>query len=172
MMKRWLVVAGVALLAAALVFFNMGVKRSALSDHDDDEQPQQTQTQTSAPASVDTNAALPAEETIGDPAAAKHHVVVGWAYTEGNQRKPETLNDSLQAVRDFAKQSNGAVSAEIADLDVPQEDRSPAARTVTSLGIQVDGQSLYNGDLSTMKGGSRIIFGALTGAINGQNFHK
>ena len=167
-MKRWLVVAAVLVLAAALVFFNQGLKKIAPPDQDEDEQAQQTQKPppTAPPVAADPNAVLPPEETVNDPARAKHHVEVGWVYDEGSQRKPETLGGSIQAVRDFAKKSGGGVSAEIVDLDVPLKDRSPAARTVTDLGIKVDGRTLYRGNLSGMKGAPEIVYGALTGSIN------
>ncbi len=172
MMKRWLVFAGIIVLAAALVFFNQGLKKSAAPDEDEQAPQTQTQKPAPAPATVDPNSVLPPEETAGNPATAKHHIEVGWVYDEGSQLKPETLNDSIQAVRDFVRQSAGVASAEIVDLDVPREDRSPAARTVTNLGIKMDGQSLYSGNLSEMPGGAKIVYGALTGAINNDHTKK
>lgn len=163
MMKRAFVAVGVIVLAAALVFLNQGLKKSAQPDHDDDEKAQQ-QAQKPSTAPGDPTAPIPPEETLGDPATAKHHIQVGWVYDEANQLKPETLSVSLQMVREYVKHS-GNVSAEIVDMDVPAEDRSPAAQTVTALGIIVDGKSLYSGNVSGMQGGPEIIPGALTSAI-------
>ena len=166
-MKRGLVIVGLILLGAALVFLNRGVKNSALPDHDEDEQAQQTQPAQkppSAPGSPRT--VLPPEETVGNPATATHHIAVGWVYDEENQRKPETLDAALQAVRDYVARSGGAASAEIVDLDIPAEDRSPAAQGVTELGIVLDNQPVYRGSLSKIPGGPGIISGALTGPPN------
>ena len=63
-------------------------------------------------------------------------------YDEANQAKPETLTVPLQTIRDYVQQSGGTASAEIVDLDVPAEDRSPAAQGVTELGVMVDGKPL------------------------------
>ena len=57
----------------------------------------------------------------------------------------------LQAIRDYVKQSGGTVSAEIVDLDVPVEDRTPAAQAVTSLGIRMDGHPLFGGNVSELR---------------------
>lgn len=73
---------------------------------------------------------------------------MGWIYDEANQKKPETLTVPLQAIRDYVQHSGGAMSAEIVDLDIPLEDRSPAAQAVTELGIQMNGQTIHQGNLS------------------------
>ena len=163
-MKRGLLIVGLILLAAALVFLNQGLKKVAPSDHDEEEQAQQA-SQPQPPAPGDPTTAPPPEEAVGDP-AAKHHITVGWMYDERSQQKPETLNAALQAIRNYVMHSRGAASAEIVDLDVPAEDRSAAARVVTVLGIQVDGRPLYSGSLSTMPGGPGIISGVLNSSIN------
>jgi len=151
-MKRGIVVVGLIFLAAALVFLNQGLKKSAVSDHDEDEQAQKTQQTQKAqkPLSTpgDPKAVLPPEETLGNTASAKHHIEVGWVYDEANQQKPETLTIPIQAIRDYVRRSGTSVSAEIVNQDIPMEDRSPAAQAVTGLGIRVDGRSLYGGNLS------------------------
>jgi len=162
MMKRVLVVAGLVFLAVALVFLNQGLKKSAQPDHDDEQAQQQTQKPPAATA--DPRAALPPEETFGNPTTAKHHILVGWVYDEANQLKPETLSASLQMIREYVKHTEG-VSAEVVNMDIPTADRSPAAQTVTALGITVDGKPLYKGNVSNMQGGPRIIPGALMSAI-------
>ncbi|MDQ2800221.1 MAG: hypothetical protein M3Y13_11335, partial [Armatimonadota bacterium] len=91
---------------------------------------------------------LPPEETPGNPVTAKHHIEVGWIYDETNLKSPETLVVPLQTIRDFVKQQGGTVSAEIVDLDVPNEDRSPAARTVTDLGVRIDDAYSYTNNFS------------------------
>jgi len=162
-MKRGFVAAGVIFLAAALVFLNQGLKKSAIPEHDDHEQAPQTQKLPSTP--VDPKAVMPPEETDGDPATAKHHITVGWIYDEDNQQKPETLAVPIQAIRDYVKQSGGTVSAIIVDLDVPIEDRSPAAQGVTDLGLHVDDDYLYGGNLSSSPLPPDQIMRALDGAI-------
>lgn len=165
-MKRGLLVVGLILLAVALVFLNQGLKKSAVPDRDEDEKAPEAQTQKLPSTPVDLKAALPPEETVGDPATAKHHIEVGWVYNAAYYQHSEALAVPIQAIRDFVKNNSGTVSAEIVDLDVPIEDRSPAARGVTALGIQVDGQTLYGGNLSAAPVSQETIFGALNGAIN------
>ncbi len=152
-MKRLLVIVALVLLGGALVFLNQGVRRSALPDRDEDEQAQQAAA-TAAPKSdtapTDLKGVLPPEETVGNPADAAHHIEVGWVYDEANQQKPETLNVPLQAIRDYINHSGGVAAAEIVNLDVPAEDRTPAAQAVTALGIRVDGKPLVTGNVSEL----------------------
>ena len=153
-MKRLLVIVGLIFLGGALVFLNQGVRKSAVSDKDEDEQAQQAKAPATpkAPAApTDPNSVLPAEETVGDPAPARHHIQVGWVYDASNQQKPEVLTVPIQAIRDYVNRSGGMATAEIVDLDVPMEDRSPAARAVTDLGIRVDGRSILTPDISKMQ---------------------
>ncbi len=166
-MNRSILIAGLIFLGAALVFFNQGIKKSAVSDHDEDAQTQQSQAQKppTKTTPVAPNAVLPPEDTVGDPATAKHHIEVGWVYDDENQSKPETLAVPIQAIRDYVGRSSGAVSAEIVNLDVPAADRSPAARAVTDLGVRVDGQYLYGGNLSGTPLSSEGIMSALDGAV-------
>lgn len=147
-MKRGLLIAGLIFLAAALVFLNQGVKKSAVSDHDEDEQAQKTQ-QTQTPP-TDPNTVPAPEEAIGDPATATHHIEAGWVYDEGNQQKPETLTVPIQKIREYVRKSAGIASAEIVNLDVPVEDRAPAARAVTALGVRVDGRPISTENLSSV----------------------
>jgi len=149
--KRLLVVGGLIFLAAALVFLNQGLKKSAVPDRDEDEQAQQSKAAPKAPASAppDPKAVLAAEETAGDPAKAIHRIQAGWVYDENNQQKPETLSVPIQTIRDYVQRSGGIASAEIVDLDVPVEDRAPAAQAVTELGISVDGRPVSTGNLSS-----------------------
>lgn len=142
-MNRLLVGVGLVALIAALVFLNQGVKKSAVPEQDEDAPQSQTKVPTTP---VNAAAALPAEETVGNPATAKHHITVGWIYTEASYSHPEGLAVPLQAVRDVVKNSGGTASAEIVDMDVPAEDRSPAARAVTALGLSVDGKVLFDGN--------------------------
>lgn len=151
-MNRLFVVAGLAILIVALVFLNQGIKKSGVPDGDDDAPPPQTAAK-SAPQALAAKlptgpAPLPAEQTLGNAAAAKHHVVIGWSYTEANQKNPASLNTPLQAVQAYVQQSDGAVSAEIVNTDVPPADRSPAAKTVTGNGVFVDGKPVLSGDVS------------------------
>ncbi len=45
----------------------------------------------------------------------------------------------------------GQTSAEFVNLDVPAEDRSAAAQSVTDMGVYVDGKPVLPGSLSTMQ---------------------
>jgi hypothetical protein len=143
-MKRWLAIAGLVVLALTLVFLNQGMKKAAAPDKDEDEAPAQAQKAPIKTAPIDPNGILPAEETLGDIKTAHQHIQLGWVYTDNYYKYPENLNNAIQAVRDYVRNSNGRASAEIVDLDVPLEDRSPAAREVTDLGMQAAGQVLYS----------------------------
>ena len=157
-MNRFMVIAGLVILGTAVVFLGRGVNQNAVPEPGDDDPPKQSQQKTppktAAPSAVSTAevARNPAEETVGNPATAKRHLLVGWVYDEGNEAKPETLDAPLQAVRDYAQRSGGTVSAEIVDLDVPAEDRSPAAQAVIDLGVTLDGQTLTDGNPSDAPG--------------------
>ena len=154
-MNRLFVVAGLAILVAALVFLNQGIKKTGQPDTDDDAPPQQTAAQ-SAPAAKKpaalppsiSPATLPAEQTLGNPATAKHHIVVGWSYNENNQKQPASLTTPLQAVQSYVAKSGGSASVVIVNTDVPASDRSPAAQAVTANGISVDGKPVITGDVS------------------------
>lgn len=159
-MKRVLIIAGLVFLAATLVFLNQGLKKSAVPDHDEEQQAQQAKAPT-PPAPVDPKTVPASEETVGDPKTARHHIEAGWVYDEGNQQKPETLTVALQEIREYVGKSGGIASAEIVNLDVPVEDRSPAARTVTELGIFVDGKPISTGNISSVPFPGDHLIGAL-----------
>ena len=138
--NRVLIGGGLAVLVGALVFLNQGVKKAAVPEHDEEAAAQAKKAPTTP---VKADAVLASEETVGDP-AAKHHITVGWIYTYATFSHPEGLAVPLQAVRDVVKNSGGIASAEIVNLDVPLEERSPAAQTVTDLGVSVDGKTLFD----------------------------
>jgi hypothetical protein len=154
-MNRLFVIAGLAILIVALVFLNQGIKKTGLSD--DDAAPPPASAAQSAPApktapgppASPAPAGLPAEQTVGNPATAKHHIVVGWSYNEANQQKPDSLTTPLQAVQSYVQKSGGSVSAEIVNTDVPASDRSPAAQAVAGNGVFVDGKPVLKGDVSS-----------------------
>ncbi|MGI4789682.1 MAG: hypothetical protein ACRYFS_12620 [Janthinobacterium lividum] len=153
-MNRLFVIAGLVILVVALVFLNQGIKKSGLPDNDDAPPPATAQTappparpRTAAPSAGPS--ALPAEQTVGNPATAKHHIVVGWSYSDANQQKPEALNAPLQAIQSYVQKTGGSVSAEIVNVDVPAADRSPAAKSAPGNGIYVDGKPVFTGDVST-----------------------
>ncbi len=167
-MNRFLVIAGLVILGSVVVFLGRGVNQNAVPERGEDDPPPQSQTKTLpktplAPTAVPTPAAGPdpSEETVGDPATAKRHLLVGWVYDEANEVKPETLTVPLQAVRDYVRKSGGAASAEIVNLDVPKEDRSPAAQAVTDLGVSLDGQTLTDGNLSNAPGAVEVALKAV-----------
>ena len=173
-MNRWFLIAGVGLLIAALVFLNQGIKKDSPTDEDLQQQARQAQAdaQKVAPKQAAPSppgaapAALPADETVGDPAKAQHHVLVGWSYDEADQANPAILNGPLQVVRDYVNKSGGSVSAEIVNLDIPIADRSPAAKAVTVPGVVVDGKPVMPGQFSAMHvtaSGIRKALDAATG---------
>ena len=152
-MNRLLAAAGLAILIAALVFLNQGIKKTGSPDTSDDAPPPQKAAQTTPapkatlPPSV-SPATLPAEQTLGDPATAKHHIIVGWSYNENNQKQPMSLMSPLQAVQEYVAKSGGSASAIIVNTDVPASDRSLAAQAVTGNGVSVDGKPVIHGDVS------------------------
>lgn len=154
-MNRLFVIAGLVILVVALVFINQGVNKSGQPDHDHDAPPPAAAAKPvpaanrPAPPPAVTTADLPAEQTVGNPTTAKHHVVIGWAYSDANQQKPDTLTVPLQAVQDLVKKSGGTVSAEIVNVAVPVSDRSPAAQGVAGSGVFVDGKPVISGDISS-----------------------
>ncbi len=151
-MNRLFVVAGLAILIAALVFLNQGIKKTGLPDSDDAPPAAQSAPAPAPKAVAATPSAAPAgppaEQTLGDPATAKHHVLIGWSYNEANQQKPEALAAPIQAVQSYVQKSGGSVSAEIVNTDVPTSDRSPAAKAVAGNGVFVDGKPVFSGDVS------------------------
>ncbi len=159
-MKRWFWAALLIILVVAFVFLKQGVHRSSLTDAQEQQMAKEAQIaqadkaeaaakQAAAthPASPTTDASpdttLPAEEVIGDPATARHHIEVGWIYEDTDVVNSGKLKAALAEVRTFAQKNGGTVSAVMVDLDVPTEDRSPAARSVTNLGVEVDGISIH-----------------------------
>ena len=171
--NRWFLIAGVGLLIAALVFLNQGIKKDSPTDEDLQQQAQQAQTEAqkarpnmpAPPKPGSAAAALPADEAVGDPAKAQHHLLVGWSYDEANQANPDSLTGPLQAIRDYVRKSGGSVSAEIVNLDVPVADRTTTAKTVTAPGIMVDGKPALPGQISAMHVTAPDITKALDAAI-------
>lgn len=174
MMKRWFLGAVLIILLIAFSFLKQGVHKSSMTD--DQEQAaqaaQQAQQNSKAKAAATKQAAIPAaeaaatapipaEEIVGDPATAKHHVEVGWIYTAADVVNSDKLQAALAEVRTFAQRSGGTVSAVLVDVDVPTEDRSPAAKGVMDLGVDVDGNSVYANNPSEAPPG------ALTTTLNG-----
>ena len=147
-MKRGLLIAGLIFLGSVLVFLNQGLKKSAMSDHDENEKRQSSQAQKTPSTPSDPKSVLPSEETVGEALAGQHRITAGWVYDEANQQKPETLTVPIQTIHELVGRSAGIASAEIVNLDVPVEDRTPAAQAVTDLGVRVDGQPLSEGNLS------------------------
>lgn len=158
-MKRWFSVALLIILVAAFVFLKQGVHKSSLSDDQAQQIAQDAQKAAAAKAAAAKPAApvapashaadaspdttLPFEEVVGDPATARHHIEVGWIYEDTDVANADKLKAALGEVRTFAQKSGGTVSAVIVDLDVPDEDRSPAAQGVVDLGVTMDGESIY-----------------------------
>ena len=150
-MNRLFVIAGLVILVIALVFINQGINKAGQPDHDDDAPPPAAQSAPAkAPAKLPATATndLPAEQMVGNPATAKHKIVVGWSYNEANQQKPDTLAGPIKPIQDYAQKTGGTVSAVIVNTDVPASDRSPAAQAVPGNGVFVDGKPVVKGDVS------------------------
>ncbi len=152
-MKRLLPILGVGVLIALLAFLNGSIHQNAQTDAEQQQAAQEAQkkaqeAQKPAPPKASPTAAgtatptLPPEVTVGSPAQAKYKITVGWVYDESNQPRPQALADALKAVEDAAQASGGTASGEVVNLDAPAEEVSPAAQSVTGLGIQVNGVPL------------------------------
>ena len=173
-MKRWFLGAVLVILVVAFGFLTQGVHKSSLTEDQETQMAQDAQkaqdekakaaaakpaTATApGPDSADTP---PAEEVVGDPTTAKHHIEVGWIYDDTNAVDAAKLTAALAEVRTFAQKSGGTASAVLVDLDVPTEDHSPAAQGVVDLGVDVDGSSVY------AQNPSEAAPGALTAALQG-----
>ena len=167
-MKRWFSVAILIILVVAFGFLKQGVHKSSLTDDQEQQIAQEAQKAQAEKAAKDAATSkavgkpdtapeadvLPAEEVIGNSATAKHRIQVGWIYAAGDAVNQNALQSALAEVRTFAQQSGGGTSAVLVDLDVPAEDRSPAARGVTDLGVDMDGQSVYPQNPSTAPPGT------------------
>lgn len=169
-MKRWFLGAVLVILVVAFGFLTQGVHKSSMTEDQeqqaavDAQKAQADKTKEAAakqpaPATADTT--LPAEEVIGDPATAKHHIEVGWIYEDTDVVSADKLQSALAEARTFAQKSGGTVSAVLVDLDVPTEDRSAAAQGVVDLGVDVDDNSIYT------QNPSDAAPGALTAALQG-----
>lgn len=141
-MKRILPFVIVAALIIALVYVNRGINRTDGVTSAAAQNAAKAAPPPSAPAASADSDILQPEQTIGNPAAAKTKITVGWIYDETTQPNSTSLIAALKAVEDFAQRSSGAVSAEIVDLDVPPTDRSPESAGLTSLGIQLNGKQI------------------------------
>lgn len=180
-MKRWFLGAVLVILVAAFSFLSQGMHKSSLTEDQETQIAQDAQKaqeakakgaaakpvaappQASPAADASPDTTPPAEDVVGDPATAKHHIEVGWTYEDTDVVNSDKLKAALAEVRTFAQKSGGTVSAVIVDLDVPTGDRSPAAQGVVDLGVNVDGQSVYAQNPSNAAPGT--LAAALQGAI-------
>lgn len=137
-MKRSIPIIAVVVLVILLVFVKSSLDKAVPSDHAEDKT--QTSQKSSTPPSTASGleTELLPEEFIGS-AGAKYKFTIGWYYDEVNQPNPKPLQDALQAVKQTVMGSDGQASAEIVDVDVPVQDRSPAAQAVTEPGIALNG---------------------------------
>lgn len=145
-MNRIVMVIGAILLIAALVFVNKGISRNSVADHDHDEEEQQSQQDAAKkapkPSSTPVRELLPPELTGGDMSKAKYRITLGWVYDEKTQPHAEATAQAVQAIFGFASQHQKDVAVEIADLDVPPTDLSPAAANVKGLGLSIQGNGV------------------------------
>ena len=163
-MNRLFLMVGLAIMIAALAFLNQGIKKASPTDKDLEQQQQQAQqeAQKKAEEAQETGGACCAgpafrrhgclavrgnDRQSGD-SAASHSSRLG--VRRGKPSQPAILTGPLQVIRDYVNSSKGTVSAEIVNLDIPAEDRSPAAQPVADLGISVDGNPVMPGNFSEM----------------------
>lgn len=137
-MKRLLPIVAAVLLVIVLIFVKGSLDKTAPPDQDDDAPQTSQKASAPPPAASGQETGLLPEEFIG-ASGAKYQYTVGWYYDEINQPNTKPLEDALQAVKTVVNQSDGQASAEIVDIDVPLQDRSPAAQAVTEPGITLNG---------------------------------
>lgn len=197
-MKRILpLIIGLAVLIAALVTLNKGISLNAPSDADPDQSQSsstqsttpQSPTQTaptapapgsrapippgmlSAPAKTAANDAagrVPEETVVGDPKTAKYHVTIGWKYDGTNQGDTSGIRDVVRQATAIAQQSQGKISVQAVDVNVPDEDRSAAAKGIETTGVSVNGKSTFDVGGKTLALSDNPGEGATTPANVGQ----
>ena len=109
-MNRIFVIIGIIILGVALVYLNQGISKTAPTE----EAAEQAQSAQEKAAGEEQHKAMitkitptgpdsvpKPEETVGDPAKAKHHIQVGWVYDETNLKDPEGLMVSMDLVEQF-----------------------------------------------------------------------
>lgn len=151
----------VAVLGYALFSLNGGMSKNARSSDDDESQQQSQQSNSQKPATPpppSTPAASPAgqsaslsvtpdEVVVGDPSKAKYKIVAGWAYDPANQANSAQLDATVKSLQSMAQSSNGKVSVQIVDVDVPDASRSTATKGIHDLGITVNGKPATSDNL-------------------------
>jgi len=153
----------VAVLVFGLISLNSGMSKNAQPEHDDDDQ-QQSQTDTTkktppppaahtAPTSAPGSTVVaPNEVVLGDPSKAKYKITAGWSYDSSNQADSSKLTSTIAALQNVAKSSNGQVSVQIVDVDLPPDQRSTATKSIQDVGISVNGKPVSGDNLG--EGGS------------------
>lgn len=149
-MKRFAPILGILILVGMLALLNRNINKAGSGDGAPPP-PDAAKKSTSAAATPAVNAAdpLPPEITLGS-LTAPTKITVGWVYDTANQPNPAALTAVIDAVKQRVNASNGALSAEIVNLDMPASELSPQAAAVTGLGVAV------NGDAGATVGGKEI----------------
>jgi hypothetical protein len=84
------------------------------------------------------------ETTIGDPSRAKYKVTIGWAYDENQMNAPQSpITPVIGAATAWVNSHQPNASLEVVDLDVPKSALSPAAASVNTLGVAVNGKTTF-----------------------------
>lgn len=139
-MKRFVPIIAILVLVGMLALLTRTINKSAGSD--EDRPPPPAATKAPAPPALPSAAdPLPPEITLGNPATAQDKVTMGWVYDSANQADPTALAQAIDAVKQRAAASGGKVSAEIVNLDVPGDELSPQAQSVTGLGVAINGEA-------------------------------
>ena len=141
-MKRLIPFAIALILIGLLVVFNKrfnnGTEPSAEELAQQQAQAQKAQPIPPPPAPAPFALGLPSDEVLGNPGTAKYKIVYGYTVDENTQANTQPQSGIVNAVRAAVK-GRPDVSAVIANVDVPAEDRAASAQSVTQEGLTVNG---------------------------------
>ena len=151
-MKRYILpILILIVLVAGLVVTNHGMNNNATPDIDDDDAPK-TDTSTKAAKTIpdghSTTNIQPAqsgEVLAGDP-KAKYKVALGWVYDDATVKDDSQVNKLISDLVAMANKSGGQMCLTAVDIDIPDSERSAAARGIENTGVTVNGQPTINVD--------------------------
>ncbi len=136
-MKRFAPLLAILVLIGVLAILNKNINKGVAGDEETPSPPAPAAKTATTPASDP----LPPEITLGNPATAQYKITVGWIYDSATQPDSTALTQAIDAVKQRVTASGGKVSAEIVNLDVPADELSPQAASVTGLGVAVNGEA-------------------------------
>lgn len=148
-MKRYLPLVFIAIIIVAITSLNNGIRKTAPKEHDDEETAQKQKDNKPAEAAPVTDL-IPSELIINDPEKAATKATIGWIYDPKTMADPMALRMIAGAIQAWTTSTHGKTSLVMVNLDVPKDQRSPAARNVDQLGLTIDGTSVITVDGKTM----------------------